>query len=303
MNRNGKAQQTDQARHNGDSLPENDLASILKRLMSPESSTRKTKEARQRLANHPLTREYLDAGLRLIAEQFKPIGEELDGEGWQSPSLFFSWLSEQKVINEVARAGKQRGSPATFNDRWPYRDFYIEDLISYSLWERHWSENVNIARRTQTMLTERREPASVSAIAHEAAYRIASLKLSDYFRLFMITGTISDRYPELKAMSSNVYRSVDEEWAEVYKTLFCTLGLKLRPDVTFQDIADIFSAVSGGLTIHALLDQQRKFIDDETRKSLLGKASIALLMAFADTDSGGHTVEEAFDLMAGPVTS
>ena len=128
---------------------------------------------------------------------------------------------------------------------------------------------------------------------------MASLKLSDPFRLSLITGTISDRYPELKGMSSYIYQSVDEEWTEVYKTLFCVLGLKLSPDVTFQDIADIFSAVSGGLTIRALLDPQREFIDHDMRKSLLGKAAAALLTAFADTDGGDRTVEEAFDLIAG----
>jgi hypothetical protein len=274
---------------------ETDLSVVLKHLMRRESSTRKTVEARRRLANHPLTREYLDAGLRLLAEQFDDVAGELDDELWLSASPFFSWMSEQKVIDEVSRAGRQKGNQGTFTDRWPYRDFYIGDLLSYSLWVAHWSENENIARETGRELLEQ---GSLAGTLQEAAYRVSCAKrVSKSARLFMITAAISDRYPELKCKMRDVYQIVDELWMSVYETLYKANGLTLRPGITMRDVADILSAVSGGLAIREMCDPQREYIDHDARRSLLGKAAVGLLMAFADTGNY-QTLDEAIDDLA-----
>src|ERR1700733_6147201 len=92
----------------------------LPRLLSWHSSTRKTWEARMRLANSELTTEYLEAGVRLIAAQFGESRRSLGDSVHQpdTPSPFFDWLSERKVIDEVSRAGRLRGSQGTFEDRW-----------------------------------------------------------------------------------------------------------------------------------------------------------------------------------------
>jgi hypothetical protein len=271
-----------------------DLSRILTRLMSRESSTRKTQEARKRLANHPLTREYLDAGLRLLTEQFKEVHDEPDDQMWRSPSPFFSWLSEQKVIDEVSRTGRQRGNQGTFSDRWPYRDFYVEDLLSYSLWVAHAAESATIAHEAYSEIAGLR---SFSEILHEAAYCVSRAKLANgSSRLTMITAAIADRYPELKHMMGESYRVVDEEWIPIYEALYQAEGLSLRPGVSFQDIADILSAVSGGLAVHAICDPDRQFVDHDARKSLLGKTAIGLLMAFADPGDG-LTLEDAIDLL------
>jgi hypothetical protein len=279
-----------------DWLLEADLSVVLRHLMRRESSTRKTKEARKRLANHPLTREYLDAGLRLLSEQFGAMPDEPDDELWHSASPFFSWLSEQKVIDEVSRIGRQKGSQGTFSDRWPYRDFYIEDLLHYSLWLAHWAENANMAREASRELSVQR---SLAGTIHEMAYRISCAKLvNKSARLLMITTAIADRYPELKHKIGEIYRIVDELWIPVYERLYEVNGLTLRPGITHQDVTDILSAVSGGLAIHAVCDSQQRFVDHDARRSLLGKAAIGLLMAFADTGDG-KTLDEAIDTVAG----
>lgn len=274
---------------------EGDLSPVLKRLMSRESSTRKTKEARKRLANHPLTKEYLDAGMRLLSEQFNAVHAEADDEAWRRPSPFFSWLSEQKVIDEVSRAGRQRGNQGTFSDRWPYRDFYVEDLLTYSLWVEHWGETDAIAREAILKLSGQ---SSLAGTIHEAAYRVSSAKLANqHTRLFMIATAIADRYPELKNNMREIFRAADTQWLPVYETLFRVNGLTLRPDVTFQDIADILEALAGGLAVFAVCDPDSHFLGHDTRTSLLGKAAIGLLMAFADTGDG-KTLDEAIDQVA-----
>lgn len=120
------------------SLPaaKDDLSSVLMCVTSWHSGTGKTQAARNEMANHPLTREYLDAGLRLIAGRFGPERRRPrdDHSGPGSTSGLFDWLSAQQVIDEVGRGGTMRGNQETFDDRWPYRDFYIQDLLCYCLW-------------------------------------------------------------------------------------------------------------------------------------------------------------------------
>lgn len=100
---------------------EDDLSSVLMCVTSWHSGTRKTQAARNMLANHPLTREYLDAGLRLIAARLGPArlraGDNHDGPG--NTSGMFDWLSARQVIDEVGRGGNMRGNQETFDDRWP----------------------------------------------------------------------------------------------------------------------------------------------------------------------------------------
>src|SRR5215472_3941815 len=130
-------------------------APVLPCLTSRQSSTRKTREARNGLANHPLTREYLDAGLRLMAGQFRPESRPADDDDdeWSKQSAFFDWLSAQKVIDEVSRGGRLRGNQGTFEDRWPYKDYYIQDLLSYALWGKHWAQHAAVAEEFAEPLT------------------------------------------------------------------------------------------------------------------------------------------------------
>jgi hypothetical protein len=268
-----------------------DLSLVLERLMSRESSTRKTKDSRRRLANHPLTREYLDAGLRLIFEQFQLAshGATEDGEEWRKPSALFGWLSARKIIDEVTRNGQQHGNQGTFEDRWPYRDYYIDDLLAYSLWARHWSAEIAVARRSAEPLA-RHEDFSVAV--QQAAYQLAVTKLSNpATRLFMLAAAISDRYPNLKAATVELYQTVHARWIPVYQAMIAARGLRLRPDITLQDLADILCGVAEGLGLRALADPSFDYIDHEHRSSLLGKAVLAILAGAVDAGDGRTLTE------------
>lgn len=120
---------------------EDDLSSVLMCVTSWRSGTRKTQAARNQLANHPLTREYLDAGLRLLAGRFRPEGpRDRYNHGVPGrPSRWSDWPSAHQVIDEVARGGNMRGNQETFDDRWSCRDYFIQDLLCYCLWARPWA--------------------------------------------------------------------------------------------------------------------------------------------------------------------
>src|SRR5690348_3914080 len=100
---------------------EDDLSLVLRRLMGRNSSTRKTREARVRLANDERTRAFLVAGLNLIAQQFDAMEEHPEGEREaETDRPFFEWLSRKKVIQRASEDKPELvPSEGMFRDRWP----------------------------------------------------------------------------------------------------------------------------------------------------------------------------------------
>jgi hypothetical protein len=265
------------------------------RLLSWHSSTRKTPEARKRLAENELTREYLEAGLRLIAAQLHGPPIEADSIGEPSPpSPFFDWLSEQKVIDEVTRAGRERGSQGTFEDRWRYRDFYIEDLLVYAMWEQHWSSRIDVAERAATPLTT---SADLVQAVHEAAYHELDTVLNaTSARIGLIAIAISDRYPEMKTAMQKVHRMMDGRWMPIIEAMLAERGLKLRPGVTLEMLIAIFTALMAGLSMRIFIDQNEDFIDEEHRQSLFGEAALMMLAGCIDSGNEKSVAETIADL-------
>jgi hypothetical protein len=272
----------------GDSAAEQeDLALVLKRLVNRESSTRKTRESRHRLANSPLTREYLEAGLRLLAGQFRPAAPapgDRDDEVAE-PSPFFSWLSAQKIIDEVTRGGKLRGNQGTFEDRWPYRGYYIEDLLAYALWSRHWSARAAVAQNASESLAG--EPDLVE-IVHEAARReYLAARSSPSARIWLIAQTIADRYPEIRADLRGTSRAMDAHWTAVYKQAFDLWDLRLRPGITFEWLAFVVAACLVGLELRLNSTE----LDDDAKRAMLGEAILVVLAGCIDTGDGKSVAE------------
>lgn len=90
---------------------------------------RRTEATSRRLANSPLTRAYLEAGVRLLRREFSepPFGDE----GFLRP---LAGLTRQAVIDEVTNGPQElprRGTPGSFRDRWAYFPDYLSDLARY----------------------------------------------------------------------------------------------------------------------------------------------------------------------------
>jgi hypothetical protein len=269
-----------------------DLSAVLSCLTSWYSGTRKTQTARDKLANHPLTREYLDAGLRLITEQFRPEERRTDDrqDGLAKQSAFFDWLSAQKVIDEVERGGRMRGNHGTFEDRWPYKDYYIQDLLSYCLWARHWAREAEIAEEFARPLAAGEDfPQAV----HDAAYWSYRAQLANAStRVWLIAAAVSDRYPTIKQALAEVHDEAISTWLPVYQAVVTGRRLRLRPGVTLEDLIEIISALVTGITLRAGTEPAPSLVDHERRRSLLGTAAIAVLASCIDPGDG-RTIEEA----------
>lgn len=97
--------------------PPADLSLVLKRLMA--TCRRATDAGRQRLANDDLTREYLEAGIRLMMAQFEAAGQATDGEAeTREGRPFFEWISRSLLTKEVSRQLSNKTTSGSFRDRW-----------------------------------------------------------------------------------------------------------------------------------------------------------------------------------------
>jgi hypothetical protein len=294
--------QDDRTQPRPDPAADDDLSPVLPCLTSRQSSTRKTREARNGLANHPLTREYLDAGLRLMAGQFRPEIRPADDDDdeWSKQSAFFDWLSAQKVIDEVSRGGKLRGNQGTFEDRWPYKDYYIQDLLSYALWGKHWAQQAAVAEEFAEPLTTGED--FVRAV-HEASYWSCRAQLSSASsRVWLIASAVCERYPAMKTAMGKIHRWLNGSWMPVYEAAITGRGLRLRPGITLSDVAEILSALSVGISLRIASDDDAGLIDDERRQSLLGTAALAVLASCIDAGDG-RSLEEVVRELVGQDTA
>jgi hypothetical protein len=265
------------------------------------SGTRKTEVALRRLANDPATREYLEAGIRLMSAQFK---EERHGNGdggteQSERRPFFDWLSQSMIVKEVSRGRLGlKGNVGTLRDRWPYHPHYIEDLLSYALWSRHYAMHVATAEESRDLLAT--APDLVEAI-HLVAYRDLCVLLdSPAFRVSLIAAATADRDVVVRRAITESYRLVGQSWSALYEATLTARGLRLRSGVTLADLTDILTALAEGIGMRMLADPDAQLVDHERQQSLLGKAALAIAAACIDTGDGKSLEELLAPLAQAP---
>src|SRR5215831_11930618 len=117
-----------------------DLFYILRYIDRPET-----------LARHPLTRKFLEAGVRILEKRFS--GTE-PGECGQEPGTFsLDLVGRNEVIGEVA---DDEGTVGKFADRWSVLSNYLGDLILYTLRPRAWQERTRLASQASDALNSHR---------------------------------------------------------------------------------------------------------------------------------------------------
>lgn len=273
-------------RNPSDQSPRDDLSGVLTRLM--KYCRRRTRITRRRLANNDLTREYMEAAIRVCAARFAPPARDpdwADEEFEDLPAPFFSWLSRKQVIKEVARGrGGLRGSDGTFRDRWPYQSHFIGDLLSYALfWRRR---SATIARAKDTVRARAGGP-DFSATIQRAAYRNMEASVaSPAQRVAFIAITLADRDRQLKEICGEIYDNTTESWGAVYADALRALGLKFRPDIDLEDFTHILTALLDGMTLREIGDPNVDLMDRDRKTSLLGTAIWAVIAGAVDTGDG-----------------
>ena len=283
-------------------VDDGDLSVVLKRLMSRHSSTRKSADSRRRLANDGLTQEYLEAGLRLIGKQLraeKPAEEPDEEEFDDQARPFFDWLSQNKVIDEVAHGEVGlHGSAGTLRDRWPFRSDFIEDLLTYSLWVRHWAPHVEVAESAIEPLANAED--FVEAVHLLAYYDLMLLSESTTYRLSLIAAATAERDTTARQAMGEMYHILHGTWRELYDRTLRTRGMRLRPDISIDDVAVLLSAMTEGLRLRMTSDPTTQIVDAERQRSLLGLGALALIAGCVDPGDGRPVEDVAAELAEPP---
>jgi AcrR family transcriptional regulator len=271
--------------------PDADLTPVLKRLTA--SAGRGTDDERRRLANHPLTKEYLEAGFRLLTRECMPIDPNID-EGRQEDdqvSLYFTFLTSLGILDEVRRHGDKQVDENSLHDRWPHHDDYVIDILSYAIQVKDWWPHAIAADKSSGVIAGSTD---IVRAAHEAGYQDQVMGLNDPAGpMTLIATAITERHPELRESMGARYRDIQRKWMLIYQQAFARYGVRLRSDVTIQNFADIISALSDGFVLRSRADANVDFIDHDKRQTLFGRAAIAVLIACIDTGDD-LTLEDAF---------
>ncbi|MFI9848097.1 TetR/AcrR family transcriptional regulator [Nonomuraea sp. NPDC051941] len=248
---------------------EEDLSLVLHRLMRQGP-----RESRQSLANTALTREYLEAGLRLGVTQHAQHGDM--GSVADALRPYWNLPPADETYREIERARRQAGDEQEFHDRWPAQDDFALDLLSYVLWTRYWRPES--ARKSAELISNAIDP--VHAAQEVGNQELESILESPVIGLSFIATAAADRFPELKTTTGTARKAIRRKWAPIYEEMLAVNDLKLRPDISIEDLADILSIVVEGVASRVLSGPQE---EGERLRGLLRKAVLAVLVSAVDS--------------------
>ena len=110
---------------------------------------------------------------------------------------------------------------------------------------------------------------------------------------------------------ANALRRVEnahvEAWKKFYEDAFGRLGLRLRPDVSWDDLAHALHAAGEGVVFRALLPAGKQVppsarpLDHHKPTSLLAKIAMAIVVAFTDPGDG-EPLRRAVRRLSGPAS-
>jgi hypothetical protein len=118
----------------------------------------------------------------------------------------------------------------------------------------------------------------VQAIHNLAYWETSTITNSPSFRLRLIAAASIEGDQVIADAMEESYRGGREPWKELYENFIQARGLRLRPGITIDDLANLMSACSAGVALHVLGKPDPEVFDHENRRSLLGKGGLAIRM-------------------------
>jgi hypothetical protein len=252
------------------------------------------------LANDPCTREFLQAGERLLHDVLVRDAEDRPGRARVPFDELLACVSRRQVVDEAegswtgpgGKAGKLTES--AFRYRWNTQAGFLRDLAIYSLRSRLTSPGQS-GKAASFLFGNDTDagPGDFDEKVDQIAYdEVLNLKNDKSFRLQMIFQAILAHDDQV----ANALRRIDnahvEAWKNFYADAFGRLGLRLRPDVSFDDLAHALHAAGEGVVFRALLPETTQVppsarpLDHHKPTSLLAKIAMAIIVAFTDPGDG-----------------
>lgn len=256
-------------------------------------------EVSQQFANDSRTRLFLQAGERLLLEGLaRESGGRPQNRGAKSRTLLdelSNLISRNRVLEEAQRDWESRGSEGkeptegAFRYRWSEQERFLRDLVIYTTLSR-----LEMPRQTwdpAALLDRQNGPADkiIDAITY---HEVSDHYHDKSFRLQMVFQAILSHDSQVADSLRRVDSTNMQSWREFYVRLLKQSGLKLRPDVTVDDLTLALHVAGQGAIFRSLLESENcppyysRTIDHESQTGLLGKIAMAILNAFID--SGDH---------------
>jgi hypothetical protein len=265
---------------------------------------RRTPFSRERLANDPVTAAYVAAGMRLAERVLGPHPERIPVDPRDENSLarpLFSFISQRAVADEVTNNPDpfpRQGSVSTMRSTWASHADYIADLINFTFSPGYHSDSFNdkVAAGAERLL----EGPDVAEAVHDLAYLNMADEISTpTFRLSHVAMCAADGDKTITDAIGDGYERILAPWRELYATFIEARGLRLRPGVTVDDMANVLSALVDGLALRTVGNPSPALIDHDRKRTVLGKAALALVYSFLEPagNAGDLTLEQAVQEM------
>lgn len=249
---------------------------------------------RVRLANDPVTAAYLHAGMRLLSRHLGPGGGPR-GERGERPLL--SFLTQREVADEVSRNPSpflQEGSVPQLRYRWEAQEHFVADLINFAVWKENYRPEERERREANT---ERlvNGPDFVRAV-HKLCYQHTADGIENpSVRLALALMTSAEWDEEVKQAISGMYEDYLGSWKTLYGDVLRQRGLRLRPGLTLDDLANAISTATDGIILRAIGDPGSGVVDYGKQRSLMGTVALAIVHSFLEPEdeASGLSLEQA----------
>jgi len=271
-----------------------DLSQVLRHL------DRRTAAGRRRLANDPHTAAYLAAGMRLVEQHLGPgaaRGGVVAKSRHRVERAVLCFLSQRAVAAEVANNPDQfprRGVVSTLRTKWRTQSDYVADLINFAVWPVNYRPGYIEQRAVNT---ERlvAGPDFVEAIHETAFLHTDEGARMPFVRLSLALMAVADGDDTVQRALADTYRMYLSSWKQVYADVLQARGLRLRPGLTLDDLANALSAATDGMVLRSIGDPGAGVVDHARHRSLMGTVALAVIHGFLERaeDADGLTLEQA----------
>jgi hypothetical protein len=256
-------------------------------------TTRKMQRSRVRLANDPVTASFLRAGMTLLERHLGPGAQ--NGDRGERPLLNF--LSLRNVVAEVGNNPHpfaRQGSQSALRDRWPAQEQFVADLINFAVWGENYRPEYREQREANTEKLVN-GPDFVRAVHRMAFQHTADGVDKPSVRLALALMTAPDGDEEVKQAISAMYADYLGSWKQLYADVLRQRGLRLRPGLTLDDLANALSTATDGMILRAIGDPGSGVVDYGKQRSLMGTVALAIVHAFLEPEeeASGVSLEQA----------
>ncbi|MEA2492878.1 MAG: hypothetical protein QOJ29_789 [Thermoleophilaceae bacterium] len=248
---------------------DDDLSAVLSHI-----APNKLARTRHRIANSPDTRLLLECGLDLLHHDLLDHrGPDL--ETGEDRSTLFASLSRERIVSCAVnkKITGVRPTPVVFRERWPLRALFSEDLISYLF---RLAPQQQRLRQINAFVDDLPPDLTFEDIVRVVAETEmdGSLHQRDIGLQIVVQGAMPN-HPHVREYVQATYETVLPAWAGIYEKVASHYGLRLRPGVSWLDMAMLFDAVLEGAALRDRCQTERVALSNG--EPLLAGAIFALL--------------------------